>query len=95
MIELKLTEKQYECLIGILSQLEKNHSVTTECITNNDVLIITAFYNVVCESIEQIRLDLSKTNLPEFIRKLYTNLLEYYLKQKKEIVDYARKNLCN
>ena len=95
MIELKLTDKQYECIIGILSQLEKTHSVTTECISNNDVRVITAFYHVVCESIEQIRSDLSKPNLPELNRKLYINLLDYYLKQKKEISDYARKNLCN
>lgn len=94
MIELKLTEQQYKCLTGILSQLEKNHSVTTESTMNNDIVYDKVFYHVLCECIEQIRSYLSKPNLSEFNRKVYSHLLDYYLIQKKEI-DYARKNLRN
>lgn len=93
MIELKLTEKQYECLIGILSQLEKNHSVTTEFTKNNSIFYDKLFRNV-CLSIEQILSYLSDPNLSNFGCRVYSYLLDYFILQKKEI-DYARKNLCN
>ena len=94
MIELKLTEKQYKCLTGILSQLEKNHSFTTESTKKNDIVYDRVFYNVLCVTIDEIRSHLTEPNLTELHRQVYTHLLDYYLLQKKEI-DYARKNLRN